>query len=59
MTDPPLTSVAVPFYEMGRLAAKNLLLRSAGGPEADAGLDAFQLKLETKLIIRQSCRKKS
>lgn len=59
MTDPPLTSVAVPFYEMGRLAAKNLLLRSAGGPEADAGLDAFQLKLETKLIIRQSCRKKN
>lgn len=59
MTDPPLTSVAVPFFEMGRLAAENLLLRAAGGTEAGAGLDAFQLKLETKLVIRQSCRNKS
>lgn len=57
MTDPPLTSVAVPFYEMGRLAAENLLLRAA--TETGAGLDIFQLKLETKLVVRQSCRNKA
>ncbi|MHC2184080.1 LacI family DNA-binding transcriptional regulator [Paenibacillus sp. PvR098] len=61
MTDPPLTSVAVPFYELGRLAAENVLHLAAGGSESNtaAAADSFQLKLDTKLVIRQSCRNKS
>ncbi|MFD0679705.1 MULTISPECIES: LacI family DNA-binding transcriptional regulator [unclassified Paenibacillus] len=51
VTDPPLTSVAVPFYEMGSLAAQRLLEQVNGEP------GGFQLKLETELIIRQSCHK--
>ncbi|NOU93861.1 substrate-binding domain-containing protein [Paenibacillus sp. LMG 31456] len=51
VTDPPLTSVAVPFYEMGSLAAQRLLEQVNGEP------GGFQLKLDTELIIRQSCRK--
>ncbi|MDF2964219.1 MAG: LacI family transcriptional regulator [Paenibacillus sp.] len=51
VTDPPLTSVAVPFYEMGSLAAERLLGQVNGEP------DGFQLKLKTELVIRQSCRK--
>ncbi|TDF91838.1 LacI family DNA-binding transcriptional regulator [Paenibacillus piri] len=51
VTDPPLTSVAVPFYEMGSLAAERLLMQLNGEP------GGFRLKLDTELVIRQSCRK--
>ena len=54
VTDPPLTSVAVPFYEMGSLAAERLLSSLNG--EAPA---AFQTKLDTELVVRQSCGKRS
>jgi LacI family transcriptional regulator len=43
--------VAVPFYEMGSLAAQRLL----GQVNGETG--GFQLKLDTELVIRQSCRK--
>jgi DNA-binding LacI/PurR family transcriptional regulator len=48
MTDPPLTSVAVPFYEMGSLAADRLLAQVAGQQ------GGFQVKLDTELVVRQS-----
>ncbi|NHN34556.1 LacI family DNA-binding transcriptional regulator [Paenibacillus agricola] len=48
VTDPPLTSVAVPFYEMGSLAAERLLAQVAGEP------GGFQVKLDTELVVRQS-----
>ena len=51
VTDPPLTSVAVPFYEMGSLAAERLLEQLGGEGSG------FQLKLDTELIVRQSCMK--
>jgi LacI family transcriptional regulator len=54
VTDPPLTSVAVPFYEMGSLAAEQLLARVSG---ESAG--TFQVKVDTELVIRQSCGKRS
>ncbi|UQZ83596.1 Catabolite control protein A [Paenibacillus konkukensis] len=52
VTDPPLTSVGVPFYEMGSLAADRLLslVLQEGEP--------FQLKLGTQLVVRQSCSKR-
>jgi DNA-binding LacI/PurR family transcriptional regulator len=50
VTDPPLTSVAVPFYDMGSLAAERLLAQVNGEP------GGFQVKLATELVIRQSCR---
>jgi DNA-binding LacI/PurR family transcriptional regulator len=49
VTDPPLTSVAVPFYDMGSLAAEHLLAQVQGAQ------DGFQVKLATELMIRQSC----
>ncbi|MCZ8513660.1 LacI family DNA-binding transcriptional regulator [Paenibacillus filicis] len=53
VTDPPLTSVAVPFYEMGKLAAEKLLDRLAA-PES-AAEPCFQVRLKTELVVRQSC----
>jgi len=54
--DPPLSTVRVPFYEMGKLAAERLmrelsLAAKAGGSEAEAGRIEI---LPTSLIIRQS-----
>ncbi|MEK3720206.1 LacI family DNA-binding transcriptional regulator [Paenibacillus sp. FSL H8-0034] len=49
VTDPPLTSVAVPFYDMGSLAAERLLAQVNG----EQG--SFQVKLDTELVVRQSC----
>lgn len=56
VTVPPLTSVAVPFYEMGRLAAEQVLGRVGGGNETGGASESFRLKLDTKLVVRQSCR---
>jgi DNA-binding LacI/PurR family transcriptional regulator len=50
-TDPPLTTVKVPAYEMGQLAMKVLLERI----ENDAS-QVRQYCLDTDLIIRGSCR---
>ncbi|WP_198957531.1 LacI family DNA-binding transcriptional regulator [Paenibacillus selenitireducens] len=47
-TEPPLTSVAVPFYEMGSLAAAKLL----ESIDANDEKEIFQEKLSTHLVIR-------
>lgn len=49
LSDPPLTTVEVPFYEMGRLAAESVLARLADETGSGAVL------LPTRLIIRRSC----
>jgi len=51
--DPPLTTMAVPAYEMGQLAAKVLIENIQGESKPPR-----QYMLETKLIIRGSTDKK-
>jgi DNA-binding LacI/PurR family transcriptional regulator len=50
LSDPPLTSVHVPFYEMGKQAARKVLEQAAAG----AGTEPFHIKQPTSLIIRKS-----
>lgn len=50
--NPPLTTVRVPAYEIGRLAVKVVLDMGRTG-----NLEAQRYCLDTSLIIRQSCRK--
>lgn len=45
---PPLTTLAIPFDEMGRRAGESLLARFAGRPHAAAVL------LETRLVVRRT-----
>ncbi len=53
VTDPPLSSVMVPFYEMGRLAARRVLERI--GQEDDSLSDGhIDERLQTKLVVRAS-----
>lgn len=54
MSDPPLTSVRVPFYQLGELAASHVLrlLEEQGGP-ADRR-ERMHLQLPTELIVRAS-----
>jgi LacI family transcriptional regulator/LacI family repressor for deo operon, udp, cdd, tsx, nupC, and nupG len=52
--NPPLTAVAQPTYELGQVAAEMLLARIA-----DRDHPIQEIKLETALIIRQSCGSKS
>jgi len=52
--NPPLTTVAQPAYELGRVAAEMLLARIA-----DKDRLVREIKLETTLIIRESCGGKS
>ncbi|TVY05572.1 LacI family transcriptional regulator [Paenibacillus cremeus] len=58
VTNPPLTSVAVPFYEMGRLAAERVLNRVMGvSPSAQASAAAGpHIQLSTTLMVRKSSR---
>jgi len=51
--DPALTTVRVPFYEMGLLAAERLLLR-LNGTEEDARTQREPVMLPTRLIVRKS-----
>ncbi|QTH41421.1 LacI family DNA-binding transcriptional regulator [Cohnella sp. LGH] len=53
-TEPALTTVKVPFYEMGRLAADRLLKQLAERDRNDASAEPIREKLRTELIIRQS-----
>jgi DNA-binding LacI/PurR family transcriptional regulator len=56
ITNPPLTSVAVPFFEMGRLAAEQVLARTSGSGSTPVE-DRIRIKLDTRLVVRGSCRK--
>lgn len=49
-SDPPLTSVAVPLYEMGETAAEKLLERLDGNNDNSP----FTIKLPVKLTVRPS-----
>ncbi|WP_227752034.1 LacI family DNA-binding transcriptional regulator [Viridibacillus arvi] len=50
LSNPQLTSVSVPFFEMGKVATRELLVKVLGGE----GGTTFQIKMPTKLIVRQS-----
>jgi LacI family transcriptional regulator len=50
-TEPPLTTVQVPFYEMGRLAAERLLDRLSS---VEGDNEVFLDTLQPKLILRKS-----
>lgn len=50
LTDPPLTSVHVPFYDMGRLAAEAVLRLSA----PNAAYVPFRERVKTSLVVRSS-----
>jgi signal transduction histidine kinase/DNA-binding LacI/PurR family transcriptional regulator/AraC-like DNA-binding protein len=49
LTTPPLTSVALPFYEQGHRAAEMLLTQLEGQPVPE------QVFLPSTLMVRQSC----
>jgi len=49
--DPPLTTVEVPFYEMGKLAAEKLM---ESLKEEKANRTAIREVLRTSLVVRQS-----
>jgi LacI family transcriptional regulator len=51
LSDMPLTTVHVPFYEMGKLAAEKLLKQVLGVEERIH----FHEKMATDLVIRKSC----
>ncbi|MFC4597637.1 LacI family DNA-binding transcriptional regulator [Cohnella hongkongensis] len=53
-TEPPLTTVRVPFYEMGRLAASRLLEQLADREKSGAPGPVIREKLNTELVIRKS-----
>ncbi|WP_409342336.1 LacI family DNA-binding transcriptional regulator [Paenibacillus sp. MBLB4367] len=50
VTDPPLTSVHVPFYEMGKRAAERLIAPVEGSEGANAQREI----LGTRLVVRKS-----
>lgn len=50
MTDPSLSSVHVPFFDMGRLAAEQLLQRLS----SDHAEEMFREKLQTHVVVRKS-----
>ncbi|KIL42519.1 LacI family transcriptional regulator [Gordoniibacillus kamchatkensis] len=52
LCDPPLTSVSVPFYEMGRTAALRLL--AAAQQSGAQAAEPFAATLPTKLVVRSS-----
>ncbi len=51
LSDMPLTTVHVPFYEMGKMAAEKLLKQALG----EDAKTLFQEKLATHLVVRKSC----
>ena len=61
ITDPPLTSVSVPFYRMGQEAAKLVLreIKPQDHQKDDGGYRNHLMQMETKLVIRASTRRSS
>ncbi|WP_256758898.1 LacI family DNA-binding transcriptional regulator [Cohnella sp. WQ 127256] len=51
LAEPPLTTVKVPFFEMGRLAAEKLLSQLT---DKDSEVSVINEKLQTELIVRKS-----
>ena len=51
--DPPLTTIAQPFDELGQAAVRRLLER-INGPEEDAFTQTRETYIPTRLIIRES-----
>ncbi len=56
VTDPPLTTVAQPGYEMGQTATE-LLLHNIEAKEKEEPQNQEQVCLKTRLIVRESSRK--
>lgn len=56
VTDPPMTTVHVPFFEMGRLAAERLIDQINSGSPRDRRIEPFKEMLSTELIVRESSR---
>jgi len=57
ITDPPLTSVAVPFYRMGALAVKLLLSENPAAAVCEEGISRCgdrRCQMETRLVVRSS-----
>ncbi|QHW35215.1 LacI family transcriptional regulator [Paenibacillus rhizovicinus] len=54
MTDPPLTSIRVPFFEIGSEAAAKLLDAVAQASGEETAVSPFEIKLPVKLIERPS-----
>ncbi|MGG1519276.1 LacI family DNA-binding transcriptional regulator [Paenibacillus oryzisoli] len=52
LSDPPLSTIHVPFFEMGKAAARAVLASIGHGEPGSSQ----QLKLPTQLIVRQSSR---
>ncbi|WP_274361344.1 LacI family DNA-binding transcriptional regulator [Paenibacillus thermotolerans] len=52
LSDPPLTTVHVPFFQMGSLAVERLLKQLAEGTRK---FSVFHEQLATRLIVRRSC----
>ncbi|MNH96940.1 HTH-type transcriptional regulator DegA [compost metagenome] len=50
LSDPPLTSIYVPFFEMGKRAAQGMLEQV----EKSTPGSSFQIKLPTQLVVRKS-----
>lgn len=57
MTSPGLSSVRVPFYELGEMAAARVL-RLLEEPEKDEGNSPFKVRLPVELVVRASSVKK-
>lgn len=56
ITDPPLTSVSVPFYRMGMMAARLALSAAAPGAKGQEHSTPAErlIRMDTKLVIRSS-----
>ena len=52
--NPPMTTVSVPFYELGASSGKVMLSLLAAGAESDPGVHQSSVRLEPTLAIRAS-----
>jgi LacI family transcriptional regulator len=58
LTTPALSSVRVPFYELGEIAAAKVLELQGGSPSATFS-QTLRIKLPTELVIRASSKSKN